>query len=186
MGSRQPVNLPRSAPFGRPDPKSQNFALRPAIINPPKPQVTNDSGPNNAVKNVRNMFENPPVANKPIVGGPKPSFLNNKPLGTPVQNSVSKIMTDSAFQSQIAASPQQQRRLPPPAPKKSPSPEPEPAPQYPKFKALFDYEPVDSDELAFYKGEILEVLEQHENGWWDARIGDREGFVPHNYIEPCN
>lgn len=57
-------------------------------------------------------------------------------------------------------------------------------PQFPKYKAMYDYQATSSDEMTFYAGETLEVIKKNEDGWWEARVGTREGIIPHNYIEP--
>ena len=40
-----------------------------------------------------------------------------------------------------------------------------------------------NDELPFNVGDILQVVERDESGWWLARDSQgREGFIPHNYV----
>lgn len=59
------------------------------------------------------------------------------------------------------------------------------------YRALYDYEPRDSGELAIAEGDLLYVLEKgDDDGWWKAKkkAGDEEdeeptGLVPQNYVE---
>ncbi|KAL6257902.1 hypothetical protein P5V15_011501 [Pogonomyrmex californicus] len=66
--------------------------------------------------------------------------------------------------------------------KKVPPQKPAP-PSLPKVKALYDYEPQDLDELGFKEGDIVEVLKEHEGGWWHGRLKGKTGLFPSNYVE---
>lgn len=51
-------------------------------------------------------------------------------------------------------------------------------------RALFDYEPEGSNMLKFRAGNIIEVLSQLENGWWDGLLDEStRGWFPSNYVE---
>eukprot|EP00128_Syssomonas_multiformis_P007765 Colp12_sorted_trinity150504_noHs@31508 len=67
-------------------------------------------------------------------------------------------------------------RPPPPAPKRPGKAQVE------CFKALYDYNAQQKDELSFKEGEILYILDKSDPGWWKARVGDREGLIPSNYV----
>ncbi|GAB1861960.1 Unconventional myosin-Ie-like isoform X2 [Camponotus japonicus] len=56
-------------------------------------------------------------------------------------------------------------------------------PSLPKVKALYDYEPQDLDELGLKEGDIIEVLKEHEGGWWHGRLKGKTGLFPSNYVE---
>ncbi|XP_076172259.1 unconventional myosin-Ie isoform X2 [Ptiloglossa arizonensis] len=56
-------------------------------------------------------------------------------------------------------------------------------PSLPKAKALYDYNPQDLDELELKVGDIVEILKQHEGGWWQGRLKGKTGLFPSNYIE---
>ncbi|XP_033341895.2 unconventional myosin-Ie [Megalopta genalis] len=56
-------------------------------------------------------------------------------------------------------------------------------PSLPKGKALYDYNPQDLDELELKEGDILEILKEHEGGWWQGRLKGRTGLFPANYIK---
>lgn len=57
-------------------------------------------------------------------------------------------------------------------------------PQGPIFIALFDYDQRTSEDLSFSKGERLEILNNTDGDWWQARSLDtfREGYIPSNYV----
>ena len=57
-------------------------------------------------------------------------------------------------------------------------------PQGPIFIALFDYDQRTSEDLSFNKGERLEILNNTDGDWWQARSLDtfREGYIPSNYV----
>lgn len=54
---------------------------------------------------------------------------------------------------------------------------------YPKVEALYTYAAQDLDELSFKEGDIIEVLKEHEGGWWLGRKGDQQGLMPANYVK---
>ena len=59
---------------------------------------------------------------------------------------------------------------------------------YPKAKALYDYETkengADFMTLCFKKGDIINVTDKiQENGWWQGQIGDAKGMFPSNFVQ---
>lgn len=53
-----------------------------------------------------------------------------------------------------------------------------------KAKALFSFESSpETDELSITPGDILQILEKNEDGWWYAKNGEMTGFIPHNYVQ---
>ncbi|KAL5332356.1 ras guanine nucleotide exchange factor domain-containing protein [Aspergillus crustosus] len=65
------------------------------------------------------------------------------------------------------------------SPMKTPSPEPAPA----LFvRAMYDYDADDHTSLSFQRGDIIQVLNQLDTGWWDGVInGNIRGWFPSNY-----
>ncbi|THC92967.1 hypothetical protein EYZ11_007558 [Aspergillus tanneri] len=61
----------------------------------------------------------------------------------------------------------------------TPSPEPPPA----LFvRAMYDYDADDHTSLSFRRGDIIQVLNQLETGWWDGVINNNvRGWFPSNY-----
>ena len=45
------------------------------------------------------------------------------------------------------------------------------------------YENSDEDGLSFKEGVNVEVIEEHDSGWWLVRIGSEEGWAPSTYLE---
>ncbi|QKX57911.1 uncharacterized protein TRUGW13939_05031 [Talaromyces rugulosus] len=48
-------------------------------------------------------------------------------------------------------------------------------------KALYDYDADDHTSLSFRQGDVIQVLNQLETGWWDGVIGNVRGWFPSNY-----
>lgn len=55
-------------------------------------------------------------------------------------------------------------------------------PSLPKAKSLYDYKPQDKDEIELKEGDILEILKEHEGGWWYGRLKGKTGLFPSNYV----
>ena len=54
---------------------------------------------------------------------------------------------------------------------------------------LYDYVAQNSDELSFSAGVKISVLrkgDDTEKDWWWARLQQKEGYIPGNYIGVCN
>lgn len=61
----------------------------------------------------------------------------------------------------------------------SPSPEP---PQALFVRAMYDYDADDHTSLSFRRGDVIQVLNQLETGWWDGVINNSvRGWFPSNY-----
>ncbi|CAF1046778.1 unnamed protein product [Brachionus calyciflorus] len=52
------------------------------------------------------------------------------------------------------------------------------------FKALYNYNAQRPEELSFREGDLIYVSDMiTDKNWWKARVNNRDGFVPSNYIE---
>ncbi|CDM31185.1 hypothetical protein CBS147339_116 [Penicillium roqueforti] len=51
-------------------------------------------------------------------------------------------------------------------------------------RAMYDYDADDHTSLSFRRGDIIQVLNQLETGWWDGVIDDVRGWFPSNYCTP--
>ncbi|XP_068958924.1 GRB2-related adapter protein 2 isoform X1 [Petaurus breviceps papuanus] len=51
-------------------------------------------------------------------------------------------------------------------------------------RALYDFEAEEEDELGFYSGEVVEVLDSSNPSWWTGRLHNRLGLFPANYVTP--
>ncbi|RCN37660.1 SH3 domain protein, partial [Ancylostoma caninum] len=54
---------------------------------------------------------------------------------------------------------------------------------YPVVKALYDYDAQDTDELSFSAGDEIELMQKHDSGWWQGKIGDKIALFPANYVQ---
>ncbi len=56
-----------------------------------------------------------------------------------------------------------------------------------KFRAIYDYEPQESDELELKQGDLFEKLCDQNDNWCKGRKDDKVGLYPHAYaIEEGN
>ena len=51
------------------------------------------------------------------------------------------------------------------------------------FRAIFDYTPINEDELTLKVGDIVEFLEYEEGGWYKGQLKGETGFFPSNFVE---
>jgi len=52
-----------------------------------------------------------------------------------------------------------------------------------RVRALYDFAPSESTELAFRKGDIIAVLESVYKDWWKGSLRGQTGIFPLNYVE---
>jgi len=53
-----------------------------------------------------------------------------------------------------------------------------------RAKVAFSYTPENEDELSLEVGEIVEILKQEEEGWWEGRLASgKVGMIPSNFVE---
>jgi hypothetical protein len=54
-----------------------------------------------------------------------------------------------------------------------------------QFTAIADYQKQKNAECSLKAGQIVEVIDKNENGWWFVHMDDlNEGWVPATYLEP--
>ncbi|XP_046662607.1 unconventional myosin-Ie-like [Homalodisca vitripennis] len=68
-------------------------------------------------------------------------------------------------------------------PANKPKPELPDKPQLPRCRALYDYSAQDLDEISFKEGDIIDLIKEHEGGWWTGRLRGKEGLLPANYVQ---
>ncbi|KAJ2830335.1 class II myosin [Coemansia erecta] len=69
----------------------------------------------------------------------------------------------------------------------APPPPPPPAaavPKHPRHKALFDFNDANTGMLSLEAGQLYEVLEKNDSGWWLGSRNGVEGWIPSNYLNP--
>uniref|UniRef100_A0A8D2ZG56 Osteoclast-stimulating factor 1 n=1 Tax=Scophthalmus maximus TaxID=52904 RepID=A0A8D2ZG56_SCOMX len=69
-------------------------------------------------------------------------------------------------------------QLPPPPP-----PAAAKKPKRRQCKALFDYQPQNEDELELKSGDIIDVTEEVEEGWWNGNLNGKSGLFPSNFVK---
>ncbi|XP_039637824.1 CD2-associated protein isoform X2 [Perca fluviatilis] len=65
-------------------------------------------------------------------------------------------------------------------------PQPPAAAKKPKkrqCKALFDYQPQNEDELELKAGDIIDITEEVEEGWWSGDLNGKSGLFPSNFVK---
>ena len=55
------------------------------------------------------------------------------------------------------------------------------------YVALYDYKARTAEDLSFKKGERMEIINNQDGGWWEAKSlsSGVSGYVPSNYIAPA-
>lgn len=48
--------------------------------------------------------------------------------------------------------------------------------------ALYDFDKEREEDLEFKRGDIIEILEKNESGWWIGRVNDKIGTFPFNFV----
>ncbi|KAJ2503644.1 ESCRT-0 subunit protein hse1, partial [Coemansia sp. RSA 2049] len=52
-----------------------------------------------------------------------------------------------------------------------------------QVKAIFDFTPTEEGELGFCKGDVIDVLNQQYQDWWEGRLRGEEGIFPVNFVQ---
>lgn len=73
--------------------------------------------------------------------------------------------------------------VPPPPPPPPAAAPPAGPPNAFVVEALYDIEAEADDELSFKAGDMIEVLETSDDGWWKGRVHGKEGLFPVNYVK---
>lgn len=56
------------------------------------------------------------------------------------------------------------------------------------FRALYDYEAQDTDEVSFTEGDLIFEVDSIDAGWMTGRVErtGQTGMLPANYVEPAH
>ncbi|XP_071431201.1 neutrophil cytosol factor 1 isoform X2 [Pithys albifrons albifrons] len=54
------------------------------------------------------------------------------------------------------------------------------------YRAIADYEKSSTSEMALKAGDMVDVVEKSENGWWFCQLKNKRGWVPAAYLEPMD
>jgi myosin I len=111
-------------------------------------------------------------------GGPtKSKTTASKPVAT---KKTSPVVSSNAAAKRTSTS---SRAAPPPPPPPPPVTSSPPPATNPSYKGLYDFATEDTGELSFKSGDILNILQKDDNGWWLAEKDGQQGWVPSNYLE---
>ncbi|KAJ2786535.1 ESCRT-0 subunit protein hse1 [Coemansia interrupta] len=64
-----------------------------------------------------------------------------------------------------------------------PDPSSAPAKRRVQVRALYDFTPTETGELGFFKGDILDVLDQKYRDWWKGELRGKSGIFPANFVQ---
>ncbi|XP_072271967.1 neutrophil cytosol factor 1 [Pyxicephalus adspersus] len=54
------------------------------------------------------------------------------------------------------------------------------------YRAIADHEKSSKSELTVKEGDVVDVVEKNENGWWFCQMKNKRGWVPAAYLEPLD
>uniref|UniRef100_A0A8C9A5H5 Neutrophil cytosolic factor 1 n=1 Tax=Prolemur simus TaxID=1328070 RepID=A0A8C9A5H5_PROSS len=54
------------------------------------------------------------------------------------------------------------------------------------YRAIADYEKSSGSEMALATGDVVEVVEKGESGWWFCQMKAKRGWVPASFLEPLD
>ncbi|EFX04431.1 myosin 1 myo5 [Grosmannia clavigera kw1407] len=70
-------------------------------------------------------------------------------------------------------------RAPPPPPPAPPAAKPNKI----TAKVLYDFQGQKQNELSIHTGQIIDIVQKENNGWWLAKVGEQQAWVPAAYVE---
>ncbi|KAF4531634.1 hypothetical protein B566_EDAN006565 [Ephemera danica] len=165
-----PPNLPQRPPGFNPSTKVSTKQTGGRIGHPPPPP----RGPTNLRKSPSPMKDTP--------NGAVQGSINLRPTATANQSVQKEFMKTplAGVSGSKRASVAENRPVPGGG---KPRPAPRVRPNFPKVKALYNYDAQDLDELSFKEGDIIELHEEDGGGWWTGQLRGKKGLFPANYVE---
>lgn len=52
--------------------------------------------------------------------------------------------------------------------------------------ALYNYQGQHEDELSFFKGSIINIVNKSGSDWWTGELNGQTGLLPSNYVQPLS
>lgn len=163
----QPGEPPNSG--SRPMPKAKPVPPRPIT----KGKLIKPGGPNGRPSRAQGNRTPQP---RPGAGAAAAPRAVPNPTPRPVPKPIPAPVTiPSHTRNQSAAS---ATRVPPPPPPPAAA-----APKKIMAKVLYDFAGQRENELTIKAGDLIEVVQKETNGWWLAKNGDGQAWVPAAYVE---
>ncbi|KAJ7610778.1 P-loop containing nucleoside triphosphate hydrolase protein [Roridomyces roridus] len=147
---------------------------KPGIVRPiTQGKLLKAGGPSDKPKPV----SKPKPAARPLPGQSRPAaaptpVIQAKPAAVPKPAAAASGRAPPAKPSSAAAPPP-----PPPPPPPAPA-----ASAVPQYRAKFDFAG-EEGEMSLTKDDLVELVEQDDNGWWLVKKNGVQGWAPNNYLE---
>ncbi|KAH8682315.1 P-loop containing nucleoside triphosphate hydrolase protein [Xylariales sp. PMI_506] len=158
----QPGESPSST--SRPTPKGKPVPPRPIT----RGKLIKPGGPNGRPSRITNTRSTPSTAKRGPSAVPTPQMAS-----TPAAAVTTTLPSHTRGQGSTASA-----RVPPPPPPTAP-----PAKAKMQAKVLYDFAGEKENELSIRAGEIIEIVQKENNGWWLAKKSDSQAWIPAAYVE---
>ncbi|TQN71440.1 Myosin-1 [Colletotrichum shisoi] len=178
----QPGEPPSSV--SKPTPKGKPVAARPIT----RGKLIKPGGPNGRPSRMTNTNRTPqprPAASPARTGPaatPQPpaaaSSAKTGPIGRQQQQQPAAVATSIPTHTKPQAANSAATRMPPPPPPAAP-----PAKNKIMAKVLYDFAGQKENELTVRAGDMIEIVQKENNGWWLAKNGGSQAWVPAAYVE---
>ncbi|KAK6820880.1 myosin I myo5 [Apiospora arundinis] len=177
--SQQPVDFYKSSTVHTQQGEPPNSASKPTPKGkpvPPRPitrgKLIKPGGPNGRPARVQNT--RPAAASSTTKRGPA-SLQTPRPVPTPAAAATTTLPSHTRNQNSTSST----ARMPPPPP----PPAAPPAKAKMQAKVLYDFAGQKENELTIKAGDIIEVVQKENNGWWLAKNASGQAWVPAAYVE---
>ncbi|KAJ7293040.1 P-loop containing nucleoside triphosphate hydrolase protein [Mycena rebaudengoi] len=170
------VHVPTGEPAGslsRPPAKRKPGIVRPIT----QGKLLKAGGPSDKPK---------PTSKPTPTARPLPGKTATSAVGAPPPMAAATRATPAAATPKAAPASAARASAPAPAARASapPPPPPPPKPAANLYRAKFDFAG-EEGEMSLTKDDIVELIEQDDNGWWLVKKDGVQGWTPNNYLEPA-
>ncbi|KAI1323431.1 P-loop containing nucleoside triphosphate hydrolase protein [Xylariaceae sp. FL0255] len=165
----QPGESPTSR--SRPTPKAKPVPPRPVT----KGKLIRPGGPNGRPSRLTGNRPNP---TKRMPAATPAAASTPRPVPTPAAVVSKSLPTHTRNQSSTSST---TARAPPPPP--PPPPPAAAAPGKIMAKVLYDFATQNANELSIHAGDMIEIVQKENNGWWLAKASGKQAWVPAAYVQ---